>query len=124
MDKIYAQGDVLLVPVEAVAFKPETCVSKEGEPAILQHGEHTNHVHGIYGGNVAMFRDDGLARPAPNGQYLGHLVVGEGGAKLEHGTGPGKNDGDHASIDLPKGTFAVFGQQEIEEGETVRAVSD
>ena len=121
MDR-FAQGDVLLVRVDGLQFKDSTRVdTKNG--AILQHGEHTNHVHALWGGNVAMFHDEGLARPEAKGLYLGHVMLKEP-ADLEHGTGPGKNDGDHATINLPAGTYEVRGQQEVSEDELTRPVSD
>lgn len=123
MDR-FAQGDVLVVRIDGpITFNPKTIVNEDG-PAILQHGEHTNHVHGIYGGQVAFFHDEGLARPEAKGLYLGHLQIGEGGAALEHGTGPGALDGDHATINLPKGNFAVYGQQEVSEDELTRPMAD
>lgn len=124
MDR-FAQGDVLLVRLgDAPTFKPETRVNADDDAVILQHGEHTNHVHGIFGGQVAFFHDEGLARPDAKSLYLGHLQVGTGGALLEHGTGPGTNDGDHAPINLPEGAYEVRGQQEVSEDELARPVSD
>src|SRR5215475_3743916 len=94
--RMYAQGDVLLVPVKAVK-PPMTGVklATPDDPVILAKGETTGHRHAFYN-RVAMFRDDALARAAhvPETLYIGHVVVAPGGDVLEHGAAQGLA-GDH-----------------------------
>jgi hypothetical protein len=117
---VYAQGDVLLLPVADV-------VQGQGEsglehPVILAEGEHTGHRHAFYGG-ATMFRDDALARDVPADLYIGHVKIASGGATLEHGPGPGQR-GDHDPIDVPPGTYIALRQREYTGYEHARRVED
>lgn len=122
-DKVYAQGDIILVPCEGQPDE-KTRVNAAGEPAVVAEGEHTGMKHALYE-NATMFRDDALARDegVPSDLYLGHVVVGEGGAKLEHGESQGAQ-GDHASIDVPPGTYHARGQREHREGRASQRAMD
>jgi hypothetical protein len=82
----YAQGDVLLLRVADVECAE---IGSFGSPVILAEGEVTGHRHAFYGG-ATMFRDDALARDVPSELFIGHIKIAEGGAVLEHGTGPGE----------------------------------
>jgi|HubBroStandDraft_1064217.scaffolds.fasta_scaffold357127_2 hypothetical protein len=108
--KVYAQGDVLLVPVADVEPLASKIVPSVDGTVILAEGEHTGHRHAFYGGAL-MFRDDALARDIPRALYIGHVKVAPGGAVLEHGTGPGQT-GDHDPIQVPAGTFIALRQRE------------
>jgi hypothetical protein len=103
----YAQGDVLLLRVADVE---STDLGSFGGPVILAEGEVTGHRHAFYGGAV-MFRDDALARNVHSELFIGHIKVADGGAVLEHGTGPGQR-GDHDPIKVPSGTYIALRQRE------------
>jgi len=118
--RVYAQGDVLLLPVADVARadahpEPDRAV-------ILAEGEHTGHRHAFYGGAM-MFRDDALARDVPSELYIGHIKIAPGGATLEHGPGPGQR-GDHDPIKVPTGTYIALRQREYTGREHGRPVED
>lgn len=110
------QGDVLLVPVASV---PETaflvpCV----EEIVLAEGEVTGHRH------VFNRKMDDAKIESFLGGGLHFLRIGDGGAKLRHGSGAGRyRDGDHAPVDVPPGTYQVVRQQEYRYGDSGR-VSD
>jgi hypothetical protein len=108
--KVYAQGDVLLVPVEDIDPPVDKIVASSDGAVILAEGEHTGHRHAFYGGAL-MFRDDALARNVPRDLYIGHVKVAPGGALLEHGAGPSQK-GDHDPIQIPGGTFIALRQRE------------
>lgn len=112
--KIYAQGDVL---IELVAdAEPKVALSADADGAVvLARGEVTGHRHAFYGGDVAMFRDDGLARDMPAELYIGHIKIMGEGATLKHE--------EHAPVDLPKGTYRIRRQREWDAG-AARIVAD
>ena len=122
---MYAQGDVLLLPVKAVK-PPMTGVklATPDDPVILAKGETTGHRHAFYN-RVAMFRDDALARAAhvPETLYIGHVVVAPGGDVLEHGAAQGLA-GDHDALTIPAGTYIARRQQEYPLRESARIVND
>ena len=62
-----------------------------------------------------MFCDEALARDIPAGLYVGHLHVDQWGAILEHD--------EHAPVRLPKGTYRVRRQRQVEPDE-LRLVED
>jgi hypothetical protein len=113
----YAQGDVLLLRVADA--EPGDGVSQQG-PVILAEGEHTGHRHAFYGGAL-MFRDDAMARDVPSQLYIGHVEIGNGGAVLEHGPGPGQH-GDHDPVHVPAGTYIALRQREYTGAEARRVV--
>ncbi len=105
MSLLYAQGDLLIervadIPISGTPLKP----GADGA-AVLAEGETTGHRHAIYD-QVTMFRDDGLAHDIPNGLYVGHIRVDEPCARIQHE--------EHDAITLPKGTYRVRRQRELE----------
>ena len=105
MSLLYAQGDLL---IERVADIPVSGMPLEPGPdgaAVLAEGETTGHRHIIYD-RVTMFRDDALAHDIPNGLYVGHLRVNGPCARLQHD--------EHDAITLPRGTYRVRRQRELE----------
>ena len=105
MISLYAQGDLL---IERVADTPPTgsVVGPAADGAVvLAEGETTGHRHVIWD-RVTMFRDDGLARDIPGGLYVGHVRVDGAPALLQHE--------EHAPIELPRGTYRVRRQRELE----------
>jgi hypothetical protein len=118
--RVYAQGDVLLLPVADVVRADGP--SDLDRPVVLAEGEHTGHRHAFYGGAM-MFRDDALARAVPSELYIGHIKIAPGGATLEHGPGPGQR-GDHDPIKVPPGTYIALRQREYAGREYSRPVED
>ena len=105
MSLLYAQGDLL---IERIAEIPVTGTPVDPGPdgaAVLAEGEMTGHRHAIYG-QITMFRDDGLARDIPNGLYVGHVRVDGPCARIQHE--------EHDTVTLPKGTYRVSRQRELE----------
>ena len=105
MKSLFAQGDLL---IECVADSPPSGTIIPAAPdgcTVLAEGEATGHRHAIHD-CVTMFRDDGLARDIPAGLYVGHIRVEGPSARLEHD--------EHSVITLPKGTYRVRRQRELE----------
>jgi hypothetical protein len=105
MREIYAQGDLL---IERVADAPPSgCILEPaGDGAcVLAEGEETGHRHAIRE-RVTMFRDDSLARDVPAGLYVGHVKVEGATARVQHE--------EHATITLPRGTWRIRRQRELE----------
>ena len=112
--KFYAQGDVLLELVEDATPKTPMATDPDGA-VVLARGEVTGHRHAFYGGQVLMFRDDGLARDIPAELYIGHIKIAGPSADLKHE--------EHATIALPKGSYRVRRQREWDAGMS-RVVAD
>jgi hypothetical protein len=114
VNEIFAQGDLL---IERVADRAPSGseISRSGDGAlVLAEGEATGHRHAIFE-SVTMFRDDGLARDIPDGLYIGHVKVAGDDAVVQHD--------EHASITLPKGTWRIRRQRQLEPRD-VRVVAD
>lgn len=114
MPKLYAQGDVLIE--EVVDRMPS---GSAVEPAadgvyVLAEGEVTGHRHTMCE-RVTFFRDDALARDMPAELYIGHVRVDGPTARVEHQ--------EHAPITLPRGTYRVRRQRELQPKD-VRLVAD
>ncbi len=105
MSLLYAQGDLL---IERVADIPVSgmpiCPDPDGA-AVLAEGEFTGHRHAIYD-RITMFRDDALAHDIPDGLYVGHIRVDGPSARIQHQ--------EHDTVTLPKGTYRVRRQRELE----------
>lgn len=110
MRELYAQGDLLIERVSDVAERG----SAEEASIVLAEGELTGHNHTAFG-RIALFRDDSLARDIPRGLYIGHLTVDSTTARVAHQ--------EHAAIELPKGTYRVRRQRELDP-EEARIVAD
>lgn len=106
---MWAQGDVLIVPVDAIPAGAVP-VEPEGDRYVLAHGEATGHHHSIrIGPTVAMFRDDGAG--SGGASYL----RAEAPALLEHQ--------EHATVALPPGSYRVVRQRVARAG-MARRVED
>lgn len=110
MRELYAQGDLLIERVSDIPGRGEVAEAT----IVLAEGELTGHSHTVFG-QVALFRDDALARDIPRGLYIGHLAVGDPAARVTHQ--------EHAVIELPKGTYRVRRQRELDP-EEARIVAD
>ncbi len=113
MRDLYAQGDLLIERVPDVAPRGQMLPTAADGVYVLAEGEVTGHRH-VIRENVTFFRDDGLARDVPGGLYIGHLTV-DNTARVAHE--------EHAPIDLPRGTYRVRRQRELDPREA-RLVMD
>lgn len=100
-----AQGDLLIERVEDIPPRGTLLPSAADGAVVLAEGETSGHRHAIFE-QVTLFRDDGLARDIPNGLYVGHVRVEAPSARLVHE--------EHDAITLPKGTYRVRRQRELE----------
>lgn len=114
MNEIFAQGDLLIERVaDRIASGSEISRSDDGA-LVLAEGEATGHRHAIFE-TVTMFRDDGLARDIPDGLYIGHVKVDGDAVVVRHD--------EHSPITLPKGTWRVRRQRQLEPRD-IRVVAD
>jgi hypothetical protein len=104
---MYRQGDVLIVPVDAIPEGVEP-IARENDRVVLAHGEATGHAHAIRGDRAALFRDPMLAA-------IFMHVAGDASVTLEHD--------EHATIDLPPGNYRIVRQREYDP-RAVRDVAD
>lgn len=114
MTMLYAQGDLL---IERVTDTPPTGTLLDpgcDGAFVLAEGEATGHRHAIHD-RIVMFRDDGLARDMPAGLYVAHVRVDGPSARLVHD--------EHDAITLPRGTYRVRRQRELEPSD-IRVVVD
>ena len=105
MSLLYAQGDLLIERVADIPVSGTTVEPGADGAAVLAEGETTGHRHAVYD-RVTMFRDEGLAHDIPNGLYVGHVRVDGPCARIQHD--------EHDSITLPKGTYRIRRQRELE----------
>lgn len=105
MNRLYAQGDLLIERVADTVPAGIPIGPGSDGAVVLAEGETSGHRHAFYD-HVTMFRDDGLARDIPGGLYVGHVRVDTPCARLVHD--------EHAPIELPKGTYRVRRQRELE----------
>jgi hypothetical protein len=119
--KLYFQGDLCIEPVaDAMLLHSRAVPAAQDGAIVLAEGEATGHRHAFYGGEVALFRDDALARDLPPDLYIGHVRIKAETAELRHE--------EHDTITLPKGLYRVRRQREYDgsdvlEEERVRARS-
>jgi hypothetical protein len=113
MNIMFAQGDLLIERVEDGKVRGTRVEPGPDGAVVLAEGETSGHRHAVYG--AVMFRDDALAAAIPDGLYVGHLTVNEGTARIVHE--------EHALISLPKGTWRVRRQRELEPKDA-RVVAD
>ena len=105
MTVLYAQGDLLIERVADLAASGAVIDASPDGVVVLAEGELTGHRHAIHE-RVTMFRDDALARDIPEGLYVGHVRVDEPSARVQHD--------EHAAITLPRGTYRVRRQRELD----------
>jgi hypothetical protein len=109
MHEQFAQGDLLIEHVNDT--QPSgTPLQARGGVTVLAEGEVTGHRHAIYN-DVTMFRDESLARDIPADLYVGHVQVDTPFARVEHA--------EHATITLPRGSYRVTRQRELEPKDAV-----
>ncbi len=114
MSLLYAQGDLLIERVADIPPSGTPLDAGADGASVLLEGETTGHRHAIHD-RVTMFRDDGLAHDIPNGLYVAHLRIEDATARVQHE--------EHDTVTLPKGTYRVRRQRELEPREA-RIVAD
>lgn len=114
MKEIFAQGDVLFERVADVPPSGTTMSAASDGSVTVAEGEATGHRHRFYDA-VVMFRDDALAWDIPADLYIGHVKIEGNEARLLHD--------EHAPLILPRGTWRVRRQRELEPN-NVRYVAD
>lgn len=114
MRDLFAQGDLLIERVDEVAPSGQLPSAASDGSFVLAEGELTGHSHTIHG-HVTMFRDDSLARDIPGGLYIGHVNIDSTVGRIQHQ--------EHAPVTLPKGTYRVRRQRELEPKDA-RVVAD
>jgi hypothetical protein len=114
MRDLFAQGDLLIERVDELLPSGQLPPAAADGSFVLAEGELTGHSHTIHG-QVTMFRDDSLARDIPGGLYIGHINVDSPMARVQHQ--------EHAPLTLPKGTYRVRRQRELEPKDA-RVVAD
>ncbi len=105
MRDLYAQGDLLVERIDDLMPSGQLPSANQDGSFVLAEGELTGHNHAIFG-QVTLFRDDSLARDIPGGLYIGHVNIDSPSARVQHQ--------EHAPLDLPKGTYRVRRQRELE----------
>ncbi len=105
MTTLYAQGDLLLERIADLQPRGALLNPATDGAIVLAEGETSGHRHAIFE-QVTLFRDDGLARDIPDGLYVAHLRVDGPSARLVHE--------EHDAITLPRGTYRVRRQRELE----------
>ena len=108
---MYRQGDVLLVPVEAM---PDGlyAMDHEGGRVVLALGEATGHAHAITDDGATLYSDDPVAKRESNVVYL---RVRRPAALLHE---------EHSQIDLPPGVYHVVRQRQWSDQEEPIRVAD
>lgn len=105
--KVYAQGDVLITPVDKMPKRGRQTV-EEIKDGIVARGESTGHAHRLMG-KFALMRFSG----DPSALFLD--VPSGGPVVLKHE--------EHAPIELPPGVYKITTQREYTP-QAVRNVSD
>ncbi|HKS27108.1 MAG TPA: hypothetical protein VJS44_04785 [Pyrinomonadaceae bacterium] len=102
----FRQGDVLIERVRSnVRSKPHKVVPRDNGRVILAYGEVTGHAHAIADAGVEQFELETGER----------FIVTERGVSLSHE--------EHATIQIPGGTYRVTRQREYSP-EEIRNVAD
>lgn len=106
VSKIYRQGDVLIVSVDALPEGEAAPIPRDERGRIvLAHGEVTGHAHAVLNPEVAMMR-------AVTGQVY---LISDQSFQVRHE--------EHTTVDVPAGIFEVIRQREYSP-EAVRWVAD
>jgi hypothetical protein len=103
---MYRQGDVLIIPVEAIPEKLDP-IDRENGRVVLAHGEVTGHAHAIKSEGAALFRD-------PKLMAVFMRVSGDAPVALEHE--------DHDTIMIPPGKYQVVRQREYAQSAVPQAI--
>ena len=109
---MYAQGDLLIIPVTDIPKKLKECTPRSG-PVVLAHGETTGHRHAFYDGGVRLFRpdDQGVSTELLERNAIPMETVEQW---IELARETGLKHEEHAEIKLPKGKYRVVRQREYD----------
>lgn len=109
---MYAQGDLLIIPVQEIPPKLKDCTPLKG-PVVLAHGETTGHRHAFYDGGVKLYRPDDqgvstelLERNAIPMETVEQWIDAAQPVSLKHE--------EHDTIQLPRGKYKVVRQREYD----------
>ena len=105
MQRLYAQGDLLVESAEAATVSGDIVHTARSGSAVIAEGEATGHAHRL-AGTFTWYRDDALARDIPQGLYMGHVQVQGPAARLTHE--------EHAPLALQEGTYRMRRQRQLE----------
>lgn len=114
------QGDVTLLRVDALPARKCEATRGEDGKLIIEHGEVTGHGHRIANKNVTAFRAETAEMAGRAG--LDYLLVGGGGARLNHEFSDGRH-AEHEAISLREGAWKRCIQVD-EDDEGVKVVID
>lgn len=104
------QGDVLIVPVDALPPGATTAERDELGRIVLALGEASGHAHAIRSADVTAFRME-TADADVNRALVDYIVVVGAGAQLAHEYISGKQ-AEHDTLDLAPGAYRVIQQRE------------
>jgi len=97
------QGDVMLVPVGDLPPTAVEVPADEHEGVVLLRGELSNHRHALPYGGAVMYADN----------ETGHRFVAvKEPTKLQQLDDQNQLTGDHATLDVPAGTYKIEEQRE------------
>lgn len=107
---MYAQGDLLIVPVDKFPDGVKECTPPD-KVVVLALGESTGHRHAVYGDDVKLYRRQGtdvdlLERPNIPMETVEQWIDVATKAMLKHE--------EHKAIELPKGKYRVIRQREYD----------
>ena len=117
--QLYAQGDILLEPVEdnIEAEKRLGLLTDPDGAVVLGRGERSGHRHAVHGdAKLVRVPLNDIAHAMPAALYVGHLVVNAEIAVLAHE--------EHGAIELPKGIYRVRRQRQFTHARRDRLVAD
>jgi len=104
------QGDVLLVPVEAVPVGAKPADRDEASRIVLAVGEKSGHAHAIRNPDVTSFKFETAEGDVANRALVDYILVGGSGAKLAHEY-IDMRKADHDPIELEPGAYRVVQQR-------------
>jgi hypothetical protein len=104
--RLLRQGDVLLIPIDAVPGEARPVQREQGK-VVLAHGEATGHHHAVEDERAELFAPDGSSFVSVDeARELYLLVHGDEPVELVHE--------EHATIELEPGAYLVRRQREYQ----------
>lgn len=117
--KMYRQGDVLLVAVAAVAAGAVR--QKREKEVVLALGEATGHMHVMDGAKVEEFRTE---KPVPVFDWHAERFLRVQVATALRHEKAGQPTGEHDTLQIPAGDYAMIPQSEWSDEHEPRRVAD
>lgn len=106
----FRQGDVLLVRIDQLPSNAAPAPRERGR-IILAKGEAHGHAHAIRNADASAFRMESAEGDLSNRALVDFVVVGGGGADLNHELRNGAK-ADHEPVSLEPGVYRVVRQRE------------